>query len=159
MRVSRISLLFVAPALLLFSLGTIGPRIAAQATQPQISATSNGACDKPAPLPANQPDMLSTIYVPAKPDTNAVTAPRLIYSVGPQFPSDVPKGPFSGVTKVALLVDTDGKPQQVHVEQSLGPDFDKTAVAAVEQYRFRPARRYGKPVQVKACIEINYRKY
>ncbi len=159
MRVIRISLLFVASALLLFSLGTIDPRIAAQATQPQISTTSNGACARPASLPVDQPDLLSTVYVPTKPDTNAVTAPRLIYSVDPRFPSDGPKGPFSGVAKVALLVDTDGKPQQVHVEQSLGPDFDKTAVAAVEQYRFRPARQYGKPVQVKVCVEINYRKH
>lgn len=59
---------------------------------------------------------------------------------------------------MALLVDTDGKAQQVHVEQSLGPNFDKTAIAAIQKYRFKPAMQYGKPVPVKVCVEVNYRR-
>ncbi len=147
-----------AIALLFLTIAALCTTAAAQTTDLQPAQNSNSACaSKPIPEPPH-PDILSTIYTPPKPKPDAVTAPRLISSVEPHFPSDTPQGPFSGITKVALLVDTDGKPQQVHVEQSLGPSFDKKAVAAVSQYRFHPALQYGKPVQVKICVEINYRK-
>ena len=58
-----------------------------------------------------------------------------------------------------MLVNTDGNPEQVHVVKSFGPEFDKAAVAAVEQYRFRPALQNGKPVPVKVNVEVNFRRY
>lgn len=131
----------------------------AQYSDLKPAQTSNGACT-PEPTPqSSQPDDAS-FWLPqkAKPKPDAVTAPRLIYSVAPRFPSDAPKYPFSGITKVAMLVDINGKPQQVHVEKSLGPDFDKMAIAAISEYRFRPALQYGNPVQVRICVEIDYRK-
>jgi len=132
---------------------------AAQTAEPQIAPTSSeGACKSQPKAQVNRPDILSTRFVPPNPKTDPETAPRIIYSVAPQFPSDAPKGPFSGITKVALLVDADGNPQQVHVEQSLGPGFDKTAVAAIQKYRFKPGLHYGMPVAVKICVEIDYRK-
>ena len=132
---------------------------AGQAAEPQIAQSSEGACTShPASPTLNRPDILSAPYVPPNPATDAKTAPRIIYSVDPQFPPNAPAGPFAGVTKVALLVDTGGMPQQVHVEQSLGPGFDKAVVASVQKWRFKPALQYGKPVPAKICIEIDYRK-
>lgn len=77
----------------------------------------------------SQPD---DFWLPRKTESkpNAVTPPRIIYSVDPGFPADAPKGRFFGITKVTMVVDKNGEPQQVHVEKSLGPDFDKVAIAA-----------------------------
>jgi TonB family protein len=134
--------------------------VAATQNHPRVAQNSNGACESNPKQELNRPDIFSPDYVPtpAGPDPDAATAPQVVYSVDPQFPDDAPKGDFSGITKVALLIEADGKPQQVHVEQSLGPGFDKTAVAAVQQYRFKPAQQHGKPVTVKVCVEVNYRK-
>ena len=133
---------------------------AGQAAEPKIAQSSEGACTShPASPTLNRPDILSAPYVPPKPNPDAVTAPILVSSVDPQFPSDAAKGKeFAGVSLVALLVDTDGKPQQVHVEKSLGPDYDKASVAAVQQYRFRPALQNGKPVTVRVCIEVVFQR-
>lgn len=99
-------------------------------------------------------------YVPAsKAIRHATPAPTLIYSVDPQFPANAPKGKFSGIAVVSMIVDTNGKPEQVHVVKPLGPEFDKAAVAAVKQYRFRPALQNGKPVPVKVNVEVDFRRY
>lgn len=131
---------------------------AAQSTQ-----RSNGAHTPSGTAPAAkaQPDIFSPSYVPlnSKPKPNAITAPRLVSMVDPQFPADSPKGKFFGIAVVATIVGTDGKPEQVHVVKSLGPEFDKNAVAAVEQYRFSPALQHGKPVPVKVNVEVNFRRY
>jgi protein TonB len=37
--------------------------------------------------------------------------------------------------------------------------LDKKAVQAVKQYRFTPALRNGKPVQVALNVEVNFRIY
>jgi TonB family protein len=150
------------PAAFLIALAIPTVCTAGQATEPQVAQTSEGACiaHPTPPSTLDRPDILSAPYVPPKPNPDAVTAPMLVSSVDPQFPSEALKGKeFSGVSLVALLVDTDGKPKQVHVEKSLGPDFDKSSVAAVRQYRFHPALRDGKPVAVKVCVEVDFRKY
>jgi TonB family protein len=147
------------PAAFLIALAVPAACATGQATEPKIAQTSEGACNLHMEQPQlNRPDILSRPYVPPNPATDAKTAPRIIYSVDPQFPSDAPKGPFAGITKVALLVDTDGVPQQIHVEQSLGADFDKAVIASVQKWRFEPGLQYGKPVPAKICVEINYRK-
>lgn len=79
--------------------------------------------------------------------------------VDPQFPADAPEGKFSGSAVIALVVGTNGKPERVHVVKSLGTEFDKNAVAAVERYRFDPAIQHGKPVPVTVNVEVNFRRY
>lgn len=121
---------------------------------------ASAVAQTPAPPAQSHPDIFSSSYVPApKAKHHQIPAPTLIYSVDPQFPADAPKGKFSGFVVVATVVNTDGKPEQVHVVKSLGPEFDKNAVAAVEQYRFRPALQHGKPVPVKVNVEVNFRRY
>jgi TonB family protein len=114
----------------------------------------------PSPAAQSHPDIFSPSYVPPpRAKHSQIPAPTLIYSVDPKFPADAPKGKFSGIAVVAMVVNTDGKPEQVHVVKSLGPEFDKNAVAAVEQYRFRPALRNGKPLPVKVNVEVSFRRY
>lgn len=127
----------------------------AQSAAPGSDAQTPSKTTAPAAQP--RPDIFSPSFVPPK--RHAVPAPTLVYSVDPQFPANAPKGKFSGFAVVSIVVNTDGKPEQVHVVKSLGPEFDKAAVAAVEQYRFRPALKHGKPVPVKVNVEINFRKY
>lgn len=133
----------------------------AQSTAPQVASSSQGACTASASAKPglDHPDILSKPYVPPKPNPDAITPPVIVYAVDPENLPGAPKHPLSGITEVALLVDISGNPQQVHVEKSLGPKYDKVVVAAVQQYRFKPALQHGKPVQVKICVGINFRIY
>jgi TonB family protein len=101
----------------------------------------------------SQSYLVSEMRVPET-ATEAVSPPRLLYAVEPDFPAGISAEQFSGSSTVAMLLDTDGKPQQVHVARSIGAAFDENAVKAVKQYRFEPARLEGKPVAAKVCVVV-----
>jgi TonB family protein len=90
-----------------------------------------------------------------------VTAPVALKSVEAKFPksaSGTQKG-FRAIVLVGVIVDAKGRPQDVHILRSYNPDFDAEAVKAIQQYRFKPAMKQGKPVAVEVSIEVDFRKY
>jgi TonB family protein len=63
-----------------------------------------------------------------------------------------PSGPASkgneGWVDVSLVIGVDGKPHEFLVEDSMGSrPFEKSAVAALKQWRYKPAEFDGEPVQ------------
>jgi bla regulator protein blaR1 len=92
---------------------------------------------------------------------NGVTEPQLINVVDPGFPPEFPKSKekFSDYCIFSMVVDVDGKPQDIHVVRSLGPGFDEMVMTAAKEYRFIPSMYKGKPVPVRIRIEVNFRKY
>jgi TonB family protein len=85
-----------------------------------------------------------------------VTAPKLVYAPDPEFPGRQGAG---GLVVVRCVVDVKGRPKQVVVSRSLSRAFDKSAIHAVEQYRFEPAVFEGKAVTVEVNIEVNFKRY
>jgi TonB family protein len=70
------------------------------------------------------------------------------------------KKPFNATVLVGLTVDKKGMPREVHVVRSYNPDFDREAVKAVSQYRFKPATKDdGSPAAVALVIEVNFGLY
>ncbi len=88
-----------------------------------------------------------------------VAAPQLIYVVDPEFSDEARRAKFQGVCVVTLIVDAQGEPQRVHVVRHLGMGLDQKAVAAVRQYKFKPATLEGRPVPVEVNVEVNFRIY
>ncbi len=86
-----------------------------------------------------------------------VTAPVVIYKVDPEYSPEAHKAKFQGVVTVGLIVDKYGVPQNVHVTRGIGMGLDENAVAAVKQYRFKPAMENGKPVSVFLNMEVNFK--
>jgi TonB family protein len=64
------------------------------------------------------------------------------------------------VSKVVLraIVDENGIPRNVQVAQSAGPVVDRKAIAAVNQYRFKPATLDNKPTWASVTIAIKIQK-
>ena len=90
-----------------------------------------------------------------------VKAPVLVKQADPEFPRAFksPDGTFSGTCEVALIVDVLGRPRKVHVVRSLSKAFDKSAVTAVKQYRFKPGTHLGRPVPVDLLVDVNFQKF
>jgi len=86
-----------------------------------------------------------------------VSAPEVIHSVQPQFTAEARSQNHQGVVAVQLIVDTQGFPQAVRVVRSLGMGLDEEAIAAVKQYRFRPATYEGHSVSVQMVIDVDFR--
>jgi protein TonB len=85
-----------------------------------------------------------------------VSQPVVIYQVDPEFSEEARKAKFMGVVLVNLIVDTQGRPQNVHILRGVGMGLDENAIKAVQQYRFKPAMENGKPVPVELNVEVNF---
>ena len=85
-----------------------------------------------------------------------VSQPIPIYQPEPEFSEEARKAKFQGVVTVSVIVDAQGKPQNVHVSRGVGMGLDEKAIEAVQQYRFKPAKKNGKPVAVYLNVEVNF---
>jgi len=86
-----------------------------------------------------------------------VSAPEVIHSVQPQFTRKRGARIIRVFVAVQLIVDSQGVPQDVRVVRHLGLGLDEEAIAAVKQYRFRPAKYEGRSVSVQMVIDVDFR--
>jgi TonB family protein len=86
-----------------------------------------------------------------------VSSPVLISKVEPEYSEEARKAKYSGVVRLSVIIDEHGIPQDIRVTGPLGLGLDEKAIEAVQRWRFRPGVRNGKPVKVKASIEVSFR--
>ncbi|HEX7423757.1 MAG TPA: energy transducer TonB [Terriglobales bacterium] len=121
------------------------------------------AQDKPAssPGPPSQaaPSEESRVYNLG----HGVKPPRAIYSPDPKFTEEekknADKAQYKGEVQLSMIVTSDGKPKDIRVTKSLGPDLDKKAIEAVKTWKFDPATKDGKPVAVHIGVEVAFHLY
>lgn len=85
-----------------------------------------------------------------------ITPPRVTHQVTPQTKPDARGFRLSGTVVVGLTVSSRGEPKDVHVVTSLDKDVDQTAVDAVKEWTFVPARKGDQPVAVRITVEIRF---
>ena len=90
-----------------------------------------------------------------RPGSN-ITPPALIHTVDPQFSEEARKKKMGGVVLLGLVVDKNGFPQKMHVICAPGMGLDIKAIAAVSEYRFKPAMQNGMPIEVELQIRVNF---
>jgi periplasmic protein TonB len=88
-----------------------------------------------------------------------VSAPRVLYSPDPEYTEEARKAKYQGVCVLWLIVGPDGKPRDVRVARTLGMGLDQKAIQAVQQWKFEPAMKNGRPVAVMLNVEVNFRLY
>ncbi len=85
-----------------------------------------------------------------------VSAPQVLHSVDPEFTEEARQANFQGNCAIQLIVDAQGNPQNIRVVRHLGMGLDEKAVAAVRQYKFRPAIYQGHPVAVEIVVDVDF---
>jgi periplasmic protein TonB len=85
-----------------------------------------------------------------------VSMPQLISQIMPEFSEEARRAKFQGNVYVDIIVDQQGLPENVHAMRVLGMGLDESAIAAVRQYRFRPAMENGKPVPVELIVQVSF---
>jgi TonB family protein len=88
-----------------------------------------------------------------------VTAPRAIFSPEPEFSEEARKAKYQGVCTLMIVVDTDGKPINLRVVNSLGMGLDEKALETVKTWRFEPGMKDGHPVKVEIAVEVDFHLY
>ncbi len=109
---------------------------------------------------------------------DGVPAPKLIYSVEPEFSEQARKRKISYASvTINFIVKTDGHVRDVKVVKSAADglpnesardakkdreadlSLDQQALKAASQYRFEPALYQGRPVSVEMNIEITFQSF
>jgi protein TonB len=86
-----------------------------------------------------------------------VTKPLATYRPEPEYSDEARRQKRQGAVLLSLVVDENGKPVQIKVLRSLGLGLDEKAIEAVQQWRFQPGKKSGRPVPVQAQIEVTFR--
>ena len=86
-----------------------------------------------------------------------VSAPILVSYIDPEYSDYARRKKISGICLISMVIDTNGVPRNLQVHKSLEPSLDQNAIAAVSQYRFKPAMKNGQPVPVRITIQIQFK--
>lgn len=84
-----------------------------------------------------------------------ITQPRVIKQVMPHY-ADSRAVRIEGSVTIQLVVSSRGLPKNPRVVKGIDKDVDQSALDAVAQWRFDPARKDGKPVAVRIVLEIEF---
>lgn len=91
------------------------------------------------------------------PNPEETTPPRLMRKIEPQYTEQARDAKLTGRMVLSVVIGADGKIHEAQVLQGLGMGLDEKALEAVKQWEFEPALKYGKPVDAKSTIEMNFR--
>jgi TonB family protein len=88
---------------------------------------------------------------------DGVTVPSITYRVDPSYTEEAKQAKIQGTVGLSLVVNTQGRPDDIQVTQSLDTGLDLNAVAALSQWLFKPGTKDGQPVDVAVKIEVNFK--
>jgi protein TonB len=85
-----------------------------------------------------------------------ISAPQAVSTPDPQYTEEARLAKTQGKCILWLIVDETGKPRNIRVVRGLGNGLDAKAIEAVQQWRFQPAMKDGKPVNVQISVEVGF---
>jgi len=88
-----------------------------------------------------------------------VAAPKLIFDPEPEYSEEARKAKYQGTCVLSVIVGPDGLAHDIKVTNTLGLGLDEKAIEAVRKWRFEPAVKDGKPVNVLISVQVNFRLY
>lgn len=74
----------------------------------------------------------------------------------PQYTPEAKAAKLEGTVGLTMVVGTDQRAHDIKVVKSLDKGLDASAVASVKTWKFQPGTKNGKPVPVRAKIEVNF---
>lgn len=88
---------------------------------------------------------------------DGVSPPELVHKVTPDYPLEAKREGVSGAVVLEAQIGLDGQVEAVRVARGADARLDEAAVAAVRQWRFRPARGAdGKPARVLFTVTLRF---
>src|SRR5438477_10072099 len=83
---------------------------------------------------------------------HGVTAPRPLNAPDPEYSEEARRAGLQGKCVLSLIVNSEGKPEDVRVSRSIGMGLDEKSIEALRNWTFEPARKDGKPVAVQISV-------
>jgi TonB family protein len=92
-----------------------------------------------------------------KATANSVVASQLVQKTEPEYSDEARLAGLEGVVLLTGTITEQGVPQEMHVTKSLGLGLDEKALAAIQQWRFMPGTREGRPLPAPITVPVEFR--
>lgn len=98
---------------------------------------------------------LPVVFLPVDaPEDRSDWPPEVTQQAAPNYPYSMRAAGLKGEVTVSFVVNTAGRVVEAAALTSNNPAFDAPAIAAVLQWRFKPARRRGQSVNTRMAVPI-----
>ena len=88
-----------------------------------------------------------------------VKHPQLTYNLEPEYSETARRARYQCTNVLSVIVGEDGQPLSVWVVKPCGEGLDEKSIAAIQQWKFRPATKDGEPVPVFLNVETSFHLY
>jgi TonB family protein len=88
-----------------------------------------------------------------------ISAPTAVSAPDPDYTEEARRAKKQGTCVLWLIVDSAGHPRDIKVIRGLGFGLDAKALEAVQHWRFQPALKDGRPVDVQISVEVEFHLY
>lgn len=88
-----------------------------------------------------------------------ISAPTAVSAPDPQYTEEARRAKKQGTCTLWLIVDSAGHPRDIRVVRGLGFGLDQKAIDAVRNWKFSPALKDGRPVDVQISVEVEFHLY
>ena len=89
-------------------------------------------------------------------DTDEFSPARILDLVPPEYTDEAVDAGVEGSVELELRVREDGTAHGIKVVRGLGMGLDERAVEAVRQWRFDPAKKAGRPVEIRMRVRVKF---
>jgi TonB family protein len=86
-----------------------------------------------------------------------ILPPKVLEKTEPIYTEQARSAKLEGTVALVMVVGVDQRAHDIKVKKSLDPGLDASAVASIKTWRFEPGTKNGKPVPVRANVEVNFR--
>lgn len=86
-----------------------------------------------------------------------IVPPQVAEKNDPEYTQEAKDAKIQGPVVLSMVVGVDQMAHDIKVTKSLDPGLDANAVASIKTWKFQPGTKNGKPVPVRAQVQVNFR--
>ena len=110
----------------------------------------------PDSLFAAPPNSTASDFPPCADMDKNFVSPHLVRKVEPKFPEEARFLGHEGTVRLYATIGEDGAIQHLQVIGGVSPELNNSAMDAVQQWKYSPAKRCGQPVEVETVISVKF---
>lgn len=92
-----------------------------------------------------------------KAEASDLSGPVPLRKIDPKYPPQLRAGNVEGDVLLYAIIRKDGSVDSIQLVRGVEPILNANAMEALAQWKFQPAEKYGKPVDLEAVVHIPFR--
>src|SRR3954453_438863 len=87
--------------------------------------------------------------------SSGLAVSNITYKVDPTYPPEAKQARIQGMVVLLVKIDKEGRPHDIKLVSGV-PELGQAAIDAVSQWRYKPYKLNGEPVEVETAVQINF---